>query len=589
MSASRRKLVLLGVAAAALCTVTSQAFAWDTSPLNSVVVKQHHLCGTDDLPEGSIQGDVPMADQKSGRAQKGYNCGLALLGYTPLDGDGRPNQNANMAWAGHCAYVSGSAGVNVAPQSTPDPPPGAGVAVVSVSPAGVPTQVSVLRSPGALATSETIGAVTTASGRSILVVGQYGNDVVSKPKPMDVYDISNPDCTKWRHIPNPAYPNDPTKATYYWPENIHNLTLSRDGRYVFATLPLQAVDISGLFDTNPRTGVKYLGDIEKAMPGPPVATGPTANLDDHVPAAVRNQTHPEDSAHEAWPSQDGKTLYIGAQTPEFEIFTILDISKWLQRNPDGTPKGKPRIISQESGRGHSVRTATIGGVPYILHSDESVFGAAYGCIPQEGAPFAGPAQPWLTNISDPAHPKTVSQFGLQINEPKNCKKQYDAKENDSVHYHDVDDATDTTFVMASMWNAGIRVFDVRNPLQPAEVAYFNPGDIDPLASTQLDQAWGHIRYLPASGQIWFATEWGGFWVVRIEGQVRSYLGLDAKNLRHGLPALDLPLNDPGRPGTAGVQLVHPPQGYIDISKYYCTLADMTSPTSTLNLDPVRTG
>src|SRR3954447_14303563 len=202
MRTSHRKAVLLVIAAATMSTVATQARAWDTNPLHGVVVKQHHLCGADDLHEGAIQGDVPKADQTSGRAEKGYNCGLALLGYTALDKDGRPNQNANMAWAGHCAYISGSAGVSVAPQSKPSPPPGAGVAVVSVSPDGVPTQVGVLRNPGALATSETINAVTTPLGRSILVIGKCGNDAVSDRKPMDVYDVSNPDCRKWRHIPN---------------------------------------------------------------------------------------------------------------------------------------------------------------------------------------------------------------------------------------------------------------------------------------------------------------------------------------------------------------------------------------------------
>src|SRR5436190_11638388 len=312
MRTSHRKAFLLIAAAATLPLVATQAFAWDTSPLNRVVVKQHHLCGADDLPEGRIQGDIPAADQDSRRAEKGYNCGLALLGYTALDKDGRPNQNANMAWAGHCAYVSGSAGVSVAPQSKPNPPPGAGVAVVSVSPEGVPTYVATLRNPGALATAETINAVTTPSGRSILVVGQYGNDAVSDPKPMDVYDISNSDCRKFRHIPNAEFPNDPTKATYYWPENIHNLTLSRDGRYVFATIPVQAVDISGLFDADPHTGVQYLGDIEKALPGLDVSPGPAGDYEGKIPAPVHNQMHPQTSgAHEAWPSDDDKTLYVG--------------------------------------------------------------------------------------------------------------------------------------------------------------------------------------------------------------------------------------------------------------------------------------
>jgi hypothetical protein len=316
------------------------------------------------------------------------------------------------------------------------------------------------------------------------------------------------------------------------------------------------------------------------MDGPPLATGPVSDLDDNLPAEARSQTHPKNAAHEAWPSPNfayDKMLYLGGVTAEFEIFSIVDLSQWLRRNADGSPMGKPIVVSQESGRGHSVRTATIGGKPFVLHSEESVFGTAYGCVPQEADPFAGPAQPWLTDISDPVHPKTVAQFGLQINDPTNCTAQLDAKENDSVHYHDVDDPTDTTFVMASMWNAGIRVFDVRDPSQPTEVAYFNPADIDPTPTTKLDHAWGHIRYLPASGQIWFATADGGFWVVRIERQLRQYLRLDAKNRQHQLPALGAPADDTGRAGTVGVGLAPPASGYVDITPYYCTLGSQVAP------------
>jgi hypothetical protein len=540
-----------------------EARAWDTSPLQQIDTAHHDHCGKNDLPEGAIQGDVPKADQDSGRAQKGYNCGLELLGHTQLlkdaSGKSRAAGNANMAWVDHCAYVSGSAGAPVVPETKANPPANAGVAVISVTADGTPTFLSTLRSPGALATSETLNAVTTPGGRSVLVVGQYGNDAVkSDPKPMDVYDAT--DCEHPKFL-----------TTYHWPTNIHNLTITQDGKYVFATLPLQAVDISGLWAT-PPTPVKYLGNIQDAMDGPPLATGPVADLDDAAPAAIRSQTHPQDASHEAWPSADDNTLYVGGQTPTFEIFSILDISQWLQRNPDGTPKGRPRVISQESGRGHSVRTATIGGKPYVLHSEESVFGAAYGCLPQETAPFAGPAQPYLTDITDPTHPKTVVEFGLQINDPKNCPEQLQAKENDSVHYHDVDDPKDTTFVMASMWNAGLRLFDVRNPKQPSEVAYFNPGDVDPTPAVDLDHAWGHIRYLADKGQIWFGTADGGFWVVRIEPQLRQYLQLDQKNAKHGIPIPKLPAGDLGRPGTLGAALERPPWGFIDIAPYYCAFS-----------------
>jgi hypothetical protein len=384
---------------------------------------------------------------------------------------------------------------------------------------------------------------------------------------MDVYDVTSRNCRRPRFL-----------GTYYWPENTHNLTISGNGRYVFATQPLQVMDISPLWDADPKTGPVYLGNLHDVMEGPVVATGPVADVDDAVPAEVRQQSHPKNTSHEAWPSADGTTLYLGGVTAEFEIFTILDIRDWLRRDAHNQPAGPPRVISQRSGRGHSVRTATINGAPYILHSEEAVFGTAFGCIPETANPFAGAAQPWLTNIANPEDPVLVSQMGLEINNPEHCPEQLESGANQSVHYHDVDNPNDTTFVMASMWNAGLRVFDVRDPVHPTEVAYFNPGDVDPGDDTLLDQAWGHVRYIPETGQIWFATKSGGFWVLRIEGQVRDHLGLDAKNRAHGLRPLNVPTNDRGRAGTSGVtQLARLPLDAATVpTAWYCTLSSQLS-------------
>lgn len=37
-------------------------------------------CGSLDTPETGLQGDVPLVDQQSTRAEQGYNCGLAVVG-----------------------------------------------------------------------------------------------------------------------------------------------------------------------------------------------------------------------------------------------------------------------------------------------------------------------------------------------------------------------------------------------------------------------------------------------------------------------------------------------------------------------------
>jgi hypothetical protein len=57
---------------------------------------------------------------------------------------------------------------------------------------------------------------------------------------MDVYDVT--DCA------------DPVLLeTFRWPESIHNLTLSGDGRYVFGTQPLQVAGTTGAQRTAPAS------------------------------------------------------------------------------------------------------------------------------------------------------------------------------------------------------------------------------------------------------------------------------------------------------------------------------------------------
>jgi len=553
----------------------------DSQVLDDVVVERVQLCSPDDLPEGAdqLQGDVPRADQESGRAKQGYNCGLSLVGHTPIWADPsapeaarRPRDvNANMAWAGDCAYVAGGMALFGDAPAEADADAAWGVAVIDASDPTSPRHVQTLRTEGALATGETLHAVETPE-RSLLVVGEYGN-VGKADVPMDVYDVT--DCAEPVLL-----------ETFRWPENTHNLTITGDGRYVFATQPLQVADLAPLFDDDPDTGVAYLGNLEKQLPFPLVAAGPGADLDDALPAELREARKSGDAsslAHEAWPSPDGSTLYIGGVTIQHEALTIADLSPWLARDEAGQPLGPPRVISQRQGRAHSIRTATVRhddgtAQRLLLHSEEAVFGTAEGCWPDDLNPFAGPAEPWLTDITDEADPQPVSQFGLEINRRENCAAQLDSGVDASAHYHDVDDADDTSFAMVSMWNAGLRVFDIRDPQQPAEVAYFNPADVG-VEGVVLDKAWGHVRWVPETGQIWFGTESGGFWIVELAPQVREHLGLDDDpgagwQPGDGKPPWAGPTRPAGHPGTAGAQRTAPVSLAVDVRPAWCTLGSV---------------
>ena len=454
-------------------------------------------CGELDRPETGLQGDVPLPDQLSGRAALGYNCGVALVGHSNLGGRGG---NTNMAWAGDCAYIASY---------------GAGIAVVDVSDPSNPRHVQTLQGSGSSFTLETLHA-SVVRGRAVLVAGRYGNSPNPLPAPMEIYDVR--DCERPRLV-----------STFTFPGNIHNLTISRDGSRVYATQPLQVVDITDL--AHPR----YVG-----------------NLEDDIPSSSRSGGY---LGHEVMESRDGDTLYLGGQTEAFSSFTIVDITGW--------PARPPRILGQTEGRGHSVRLAAIDGRRYVLHSDESVVDpTAKGCVPAEGNPFVGAAQPWVSDVTDPARPRMrISQFRLAINEPANCAAQLASGVNASVHYHDVDDERRTTFAMVPMWNAGLRIVDLRDPEQPREVGYFNPGAVWGMGERpNLDKAWSHVRYDERTGHIWFASEIGGFWVVELEPQVRDALGLPPRRTSH-------PDGAPPRPGSDAVPLALPS---TSTASYYCT-------------------
>jgi len=119
-----------------------------------------------------------------------------------------------------------------------------------------------------------------------------------------------------------------------------------------------------------------------------------------------------------------------------------------------------------------------------------------------------------------------------------------------------------------MQNAGIRVVDVRDPAHPREIAYFNPGDVDAGPDTVLDYAWGHPHYDAKRGQIWFATESGGFWVVELEPQVRRYLAMKPP----------VPARQPdGAPGTS-VAVATDLRGEPRVSPMWCTLGPVAAAT-----------
>jgi hypothetical protein len=469
-------------------------------------------CGADDKPETGIQGDVPLADQLSGRANEGYNCGLQVVAYNSL---GDRTGNANMAWTDDCAFIAGT-----------------GVAVVDMSDPLHPTQVTTLHTPGSEETAETIAA-GTYDGRSILVAGRYGlyfDFHGESTSPVDIYDVT--DCT------HPVL-----LSTARVPQAVHNLTLTKDLTRIYSTLPVQGIDI-----TDPRNP-KMLGSMEPELQ----ATG-----------VFRFEW-----AHEINLSDDGNTMYIGGQTFFDEGSMVLDITDWPQRPlqviASYTGPGHSIRSATINGRKYLLRS-----------DESIVNPTALGCLPDltpfggAAQPYltdiTDPTHPvdvsrLTLDINDPSNCATQLLSGVNasshyhdVDDPQNTTFAMVSMWNAGLRIFDLRNPSHP--VEAAYFNPGM----------------FNPALLTPgnAVSTVLglvprygmDQAWAHIRYVEDTGQIWLTTATGGFWVLELEPQLRARLGLPS------VPS-HAPLAGNPRPAASRT---FPQQSFATTASLYCTLA-----------------
>ena len=121
-------------------------------------------------------------------------------------------------------------------------------------------------------------------------------------------------------------------------------------------------------------------------------------------------------------------------------------------------------------------------------------------------------------VTEVTHDKTkrVSKLELAINQPEFCTAKLASRRDTSISQLLIDNPPDAKFAAVSFGSAGLRVFDIRNPKKPIEVAYFNHGPLVHAGISHYDASRGLI-YVPSAN---------GFIVVQIEPQVREHLGLD---------------------------------------------------------------
>lgn len=176
-----------------------------------------------------------------------------------------------------------------------------------------------------------------------------------------------------------------------------------------------------------------------------------------------------------------------------------------------------------NGPGHGLDWFRSGGREYILHSNE---GGTKGIATQTEhgdscQPYPRPSalgwafEAFISDVTDPAHAQNVSMLQLAINKPEFCNVRKASGRDPWLAYHLIDNPMDAKFAAVNFGDAGLRIFDIRDPLKPTEVAYFNHGS--PMHA--------QVGYYDAKRKLIYFSDAGGFKVLQIEPQVRARLGL----------------------------------------------------------------
>ncbi len=430
-------------------------------------------------PEPGRQGRVPLADYDSGRALDPYTCNAEAVshyGFTGgfqvhryVDGDGR-----------ECAYYDSTliAGKDIPKGAEP------GVYAIDMSDSAKPVRTAVLNTPGMLSPHESL---RLNQGRGLLV-GNMGSPQAYTGS-VDVYDVTE-DCR-----------TPQLRSTLPLPLVGHEGGFSPDGRTYWVT----------------STAAPGITAIDLTDPSQP-------NVLWRVP---------DYAVHGLNVSADGNRLYL-AEVADYVTttaqgaggLTILDVSEIQSRMPLPEVREVGRLTWPEVTIPQNNVPVTIDGHPYIIHFDE------YDSNVWSHDPDNVVGGVRIIDIRDETEPRTISRIRLEVHqrEARLSEGQRDDPGAQTVgqgyaaHYCSVPREVDPQIVACSMIMSGLRVFDVRDPHNPRELAYFNQPLVSGLNPSERGAyAMSAPAFAPERGEIWYSDANTGFFNVRLRGEAYDLL------------------------------------------------------------------
>jgi hypothetical protein len=210
-------------------------------------------------------------------------------------------------------------------------------------------------------------------------------------------------------------------------------------------------------------------------------TGGLAAIDMSDPSHPRLLYVDDSRVHGLSLSADGNTAYLAVPSMlegESNGLRVVDVSEVQSRRPLPRIHTLSTLYWTDGGIAQLTIPVSYGGRPFLIFTDESGSrsGDRSGGLLGARSP-AGATR--IIDISDVSRPRIVSKLKLEIQMPEQAAAHRADTEGNGAggyqaHYCNVDQAVDPTALACSYFQSGIRVFDIRNPYRPREIAYFNP-------------------------------------------------------------------------------------------------------------------
>ena len=429
-------------------------------------------CGPGSNPEPGMQGRVAREDVDSGRAAKGYWCNMSVIGRSGSTGGFRVHRYIDRHGR-ECAYYDTALLFPTNALSLSAEP--TGVAVLDMTDPANPVRTTTLLTPAMQTPHESLNI----SVRRGVLAAVLGNPI-QYPGGVDVYDIGE-DC---RH---PV----PMSAAFPGSAFGHESGMAPDGLTFYPTS----------IGTDDTTAV----DISNMRLPRQIWTGKI-------------------NTHGMSVSDDGNRGYFATG----DGLVIADLSEVQARKPDPQVREISRLTWSNMTIPQVAIPVTIKGRPYVVEVDEFSQSASGGSVAGNGEEV-GAAR--IIDIADERRPRVVSNIRLEVHQPENraaLAGDYGAQspvQGYAAHYCNVPRREEPGIVACSMILSGLRVFDIRDPENPKEIAYHvaPPDTVSAAGGPTIDEranwAMSQPDFAPERGEIWYSDGTSGFYALKVDSDV----------------------------------------------------------------------